>query len=157
MKFKVWLNEMGYAGLDAQAPSKAQYATQAAWGLGKAALGAIPVVGNVANAVADIGELANRLWQMRQQGKDVTPLIVKMMHQQDVGGAPANAFDLEDEISNMLSDPAKRTIAKEIVSKIDNLIAQARAGKIPPDAANIIAVNYINRTIRPTYQRLKGR
>jgi len=42
-------------------------------------------------------------------------------------------------------------IAKNIVTKIDNLIAQARAGRIPPDAANIEAINYINRTIGPTY------
>jgi len=151
MRFKQWLqNETQAVGL--KAPRAADYLKTAAYGVGKAVAGAIPF----ASTAWDVGELANRLWQMRQQGQDVTPLIRQMMDQQDKGGIPANAFDIEDGISGMLSDPSKMQIVKNIVTKIDNLIAQARAGRIPPDAANIEAINYINRTIGPTYKRLRG-
>jgi hypothetical protein len=102
-----------------------------------------------------MGELALKLWNMRKQGQDVKQLVLQMMAQQDQGGAPANAFDLEDKIAALLSDPSKLAIADIIVKKIDTLIAQARAGQIPPDAANIEAINYIHRMIKSTHQRLQ--
>jgi hypothetical protein len=146
MKFKNWL-EVQMAGL--QAPTAGNYLKTAALGAGKA------IASQFVGTAMDIASTVNQLWQMRQKGQDLTPLIMKMMQQQDQGGAPANAFDLDDDVAAMLSEPSKIEIAREIVMKIDQLIAQARAGKISPQAANIIAVNYIQRKVGPLYQKLK--
>jgi hypothetical protein len=139
MNFTQWLlqNEAGTMGL--QAPTTGQYWKTAAAGLGKAVMGALPFVGTA----VDLASTAQKLMQMRQQGQDVTPLILQMMQQQDQGGVPANAFDLDDALAAMLSDPSKMEIAKRIVAKIDTLLAQVQAGTIPDDMANKEAVQYI--------------
>ena len=142
MRFKEWLQtEAGRMGL--QAPTAMQYAKTAAAGIGKAAVGAIPFMGTV----MDVASTARRLIQMRQQGQDITPLILKMMHQQDQGGAPANAFDLDDNLAAMMSDPSKMEVARRIIKNIDTLMsqgeAQARAEAIPPNMANREAIAYI--------------
>lgn len=126
-----------------KAPTAMQYAKTAAAGIGKAAVGAIPFMGTA----MDIASTAKQLVQMRQQGRDITPLILKMMHQQDQGGAPANAFDLDDDLAAMMSDPSKMEVARRIIKTIDLLMAQgqaqARSEAIPPDMANREAMAYI--------------
>jgi hypothetical protein len=146
--FKIWLEKQ-----IVQAPNNGDMLKTATWGLFKTAINNAPIIGNAVGAAWDIGALAQQLWQMRQQKQDVTPVILKMMNQQDKGGAPANAFDLDDNIAAMLSEPSKLEIAKQIVAKIDQLLAQANAGKISPQTANIIAIDYIRAKIDPIDQK----
>jgi hypothetical protein len=147
--FYEWLAEAEAMGL--QAPTTRQYVTTAAKGIGKAAAGVIPLVGTA----IDLATAANELWKLRQSGQDVTPLILKMMDQQDQNNMPANAFDLEDDLADTLSNEAKQEIAKRIVAKIDKLIALARTGKIPPNAANIEAINYVLSIVKPMHRQIR--
>lgn len=137
------INEVSW--LQSQAPTAKDYAKTIAGGLVKTGINAIPLVGSF----SELGETALKLYQLRQQGKDVTNLILQLLSAKDKSpGVPADFFDMDDRLSNVISPQAKMEIAKLIIQNIDSIIQQVQAGQIPQNNANKIAVDYITNIIK---------
>lgn len=138
-KKKKKLDEVSW--LQNQLPTTKDYVKTVATGALKAGAGAIPFAG----AIPEIAEVVYKLFQMRQQGKDVTQLVSQMLDAKDKSpGVPANIFDMDDRLSSTISPQAKMAIAKNIVQKMDGIIQQVQSGQIPQENANTIAIEYLN-------------
>src|SRR5689334_12421765 len=127
MEFKKWLvNETEWLN-DMQPKS---YGNTVASGVTRTAVGFLPVVG----AYSALGEMVVDLFNMRRAGKDIRKIVLKMMDAKDkVPGMPSNIFDLEDNLSQAMSQHAKMQIAAQIMNKIDGWIAQVQQGQVPQE------------------------
>lgn len=125
-------------------PGAGDYAREIGRGAAKAAIGAIPLVGSF----VDLGETVWKIIELYRKGKNVRPYIRKMLDMKDQApGVPANAFDLEDKISDRLSDTAKMEIVDQIINALDS-ITQSNS-QVPPDFANREAYRYLMTLAQP--------
>ena len=145
MRFKEWLNEASPANW-MPVPTTGTMMKKGLGTLGKMAADLIPGVGIATN----LSQAAVEMLKMRKQRRDIMPMLLKMMHQQDQSGSPADSFDLEDGIAAMLSDSSKRIIAQKIIEELDRINGQ----QIPADLANRQAINYINNVMKPVANRI---
>ncbi len=141
--FKEWFaaqeaNIMTGFQQQAASPTAGGIAKAAGVAAGKAALGAVPVVGAAASFIWDMVSAIK---------KSNTPAnvqnVLKMMSEPDNSRTPNNVFDLDDRLSDTMSDNAKVAVANKIIQIVR---ATQNPSALPKNLGNQQAKNHLVQT-----------
>lgn len=138
ISFKEWIGLREADNMGLQEPTATDYASTIGTGAVKIGLGAIPFI----SSLTELGAAVWDIIKLYRTGKDVRPYLRKMIELKDKSpGVPANAFDLDDSLSQRLSDMAKKEIVDAMIEKLDEILKSN--SQVPPDMANKEAYNYL--------------
>lgn len=101
----------------------------------KAAVGAVPVAGSVANFIWDMVDHIKK----GQSNPQTVRQVLQLMQQKDQSRTPSNFFDLDDRISDTLSDAAKLSVAQKILQIVNSSDPQ----QIPGDLGSRVGRDHL--------------
>lgn len=143
LTFKEWFvaqeaNLMTGFQQQTQAPTYGSLAKAGGVAAAKAAVGAIPVVGAAASFIWD---MVNQI--KRSQTPATIQNVLKMMQEPDNARTTNNFFDLDDTLSDTMSDNAKIAVAKKIMQAVKSSVDPKT---IPQNLGNQTAKSHLIQT-----------